>query len=147
MFGLGKKKSFDLLVLKPQINENLQGRRFVQILFPSIAANDFVQLMIRLQKSKLNTAESLGEIGGFSILTHIEGLEKITVMDEVQPEADPIPFQDFSNQLLNRFNILLNNDEIGEDQDQEEEDLLEEDGQDDLVYFIGEFTLMKDGSF
>ncbi len=145
MFGLGKKKSFDLLVLKPEINENAQGRKFVQILFPSIAANDFVQLMIRLQKSKLNSVESLGEIGGFSILTHIEGLEKITVMDEVQPEADPIPFQDFSNQLLNRFNGLLNHDE--NEEDREEEELLEEDGQDDLVYFIGEFTLMKDGSF
>ncbi|MEW9667456.1 hypothetical protein ABLT31_01170 [Ammoniphilus sp. 3BR4] len=145
MFGLGKKKSFDILLLKPDNDQKEKGRKIVQVLFPSIAANDFVQLMLRLQKSKLNTAEALGEIGGFTILSHIEGLEKITVMDEVQPEAEPIPFQDFSNQLLNRFNSMLNEDDIAEGS--EDEDMLEEEGQDDLVYFIGEFTLMKDGSF
>lgn len=145
MFGLGKKKSFDILLIKPGNEQKENGRKIAQILFPSIAANDFVQLMLRLQKSKLNSAEALGEIGGFTILSHIEGLEKITVMDEVQPEAEPIPFQDFSNQLLNRFNSMLDSEEHLEDQ--EDEDMLEEDGQDDLVYFIGEFTLMKDGSF
>ncbi|RXT14952.1 hypothetical protein [Ammoniphilus sp. CFH 90114] len=145
MFGLGKKKGFDLLLLKPDSAEKDSGRRFIQILFPSIAANDFVQLMLRLQKSNLNTKEILGDIGGFTILSHVEGLEKITVMDEVQPEAEPIPFQDFSNQLLNRFNSMLNEEEHMEEA--EDEDMLEADGQDDLVYFIGEFTLMKDGSF
>lgn len=145
MFGLGKKsKSFDVLLLKPQNVGNEQMRRFYQILFPSVVSSDFIQLMLRLQKSKLNTTEILGDMGDFSILSHIEGLEKITIMDQIHPESEPIPFQDFSNHLLNRFNNMLSGEE---EEEATEEDNMEVEEQEDLVYFIGELTLMKDGSF
>lgn len=145
MFGFGKKsKSFDVLVLKPQDAGQGHARRFYQILFPSSIAGDFIQLMLKLQKSQINSEEILGDLGGFSILTHIEGLEKITIMDQIHPESEPISFQDFSNHLLHRFNHALCGEEEGELADGHD---IETEGQEDLVFFIGEFTLMKDGSF
>lgn len=144
LFGFGKKsKNYDLLLLIPQDVEG-QGRRFYQILFPSAAASDFIQLMIKLQRSSLNSAQVLGDLGGFSVLSHIEGLEKVTILDQVHPESEPISFQDFSNHLLHRFNHMLSGEEGEEEGDGVD---LEAEEQDDLVYFIGEFTLMKDGSF
>jgi hypothetical protein len=144
VFGLGRKtKGFDMLLVKLD-NGSAEGARvFQSILFPAAAANDLVQLMTRLQKSKLNSKEYLGEYGGFTILAHIESAEKFNIMDTVHPEAEPLPIQDFASLIINRFNSLLSQEELveGEDAFENEED------QEDLVFFIGEFTLMKDGSF
>ncbi|MBP1930609.1 hypothetical protein [Ammoniphilus resinae] len=139
MFGFRKKnQSYHLLILKLEKDAN-EGKAFYQVYFPAEAAGDFVPLMLRLQRSKLNTKEILGELAGFTILTQIEDLQKITVLDHVQPEAEPISYHDFANVLLNRLNNLLSEEESPEDE--------LADFHEDLVFFIGELTLAKDGSF
>jgi len=139
VFGFRKKnQSYHLLILKLE-KEASEGKVFYQVYFPTEVAGDFVPLMLRLQRSKLNTKEILGELAGFTILTQIEDLEKITVIDHVQPEAEPIGYQDFANMMLNRLNNLLSEEESPEKE--------LEDYHEDLVFFIGELTLAKDGSF
>ncbi|MET3292694.1 hypothetical protein EDM56_18050 [Brevibacillus fluminis] len=133
MFGLGKKAkkldSHDMLIIKTE-----EGKRhFYQVTFPSVVGNDIVSMLEKLQKSKYNKPEFLGEIGGFHIITYIEGLMSVEVKDENDLEAHPLQIQDFANVLLRRLEALEESGKLDES--------------DDTAFFMGELTMLRDGSF
>ena len=133
MFGFGKKKkmdAFDLVIIKA---EEGKSRQFYLVSFPTMVANDIMSMFKKLEKSAFNKPEYLGEVGGFRIITHVEGYSDIRVIDEVEPEGTPIDIQDFSNILLRRLEAL---DESGKF-----------DGSEDLAFIMGELTMLRDGSF
>jgi hypothetical protein len=134
MFGFGKKAKkpdgTDLLIIK---TDEAKSRSIYQVAFPSFVANDIVSMLRKLERSSFNKPEFLGEIGGFRILTHIEALTGYEVIDEADLEATPVQIQDFANTLLRRLEAL---EESGKWE-----------GSEDLVFIMGELTMMRDGSF
>ncbi|MFY0544001.1 hypothetical protein [Brevibacillus sp. H7] len=134
MFGFGKKAkkldATDILIIK---TEEAKNRSFYQVAFPSLFANDVISMLQKLEKSPFNKPEYLGEIGGFRILTHMEGLTGFDVLDEADMEAHPAQIQDFANILLRRLEAL---EESGKFEDSE-----------DLAFIMGELTMLRDGSF
>lgn len=134
MFGFGKKAKkpdgIDILIIK---SEEAKNRNFYQVAFPSIVANDILSMLQKLEKSKLNTKEILGEIGGFRIVTHLEALTGFDVLDDADIEAHPVQIPDFANMLLRRLEALDENGALGES--------------DDLAFIMGELTMLRDGSF
>lgn len=134
MFGFGKKArkpdGTDILVIK---TEESKKRYFYQVAFPSIVANDIVTMLQKLEKSKLNKQELLGEIGGFRIVTHLEALTSYEVMDDADLEGHPVQIQDFANILLRRLEALEENGKLGDSED--------------IAFIMGELTMLRDGSF
>lgn len=134
MFGFGKKAKkmdgTDVLIIK---TEEAKNRNFYLISFPSMVANDVVSMLKKLEKSKLNKQELLGDIGGFRLTTHFEGLTGFEVFDEADLEAQPVPIQDFASTLLRRLEAL---EQSGKWEDSE-----------DLAFIMGELTMLRDGSF
>jgi hypothetical protein len=133
MFGFGKKKkldAFDLVIIK---TEGSSKRKFHQVVFPSAVANDIMQMFKKLQKSPFNKTDYLSDLGGFRMITHVEGFNTIEVLDEVEPEATPLQIQDFANILLRRLEGLENNPDF--------------DDSEDLAFIMGELTMLRDGSF
>lgn len=134
MFGFGKKAkkldAIDILIIK---TENGKNRYFYQISFPSAVANDIMSMFGKLQKSPFNKPEYLGDMGGFHMLTHLEGLTNAEVLDDADPEAQPVPIQDFANIMLRRLEAL---EESGQMEESEE-----------LAFIMGELTMLRDGSF
>lgn len=134
MFGLGKKAkkldTHDMLLIKTAEGKN---RSFYQVTFPSFVGGDIVSMLQKLQKSAYNKPEFLGEIGGFHIITHIEGFMSVEVMDEGDLEAHPLQIQDFANVLLRRLEALDENGDMEESED--------------LAFIMGELTMLRDGSF
>jgi hypothetical protein len=134
MFGFGKKAkkldATDILIIK---TEEAKNRSFYQVAFPGLFANDVISMLQKLEKSPFNKPEYLGEIGGFRILTHMEGLTGFDVLDEADMEAHPAQIQDFANILLRRLEAL---EESGKFEDSE-----------DLAFIMGELTMLRDGSF
>lgn len=133
MFGLGKKAkkldAHDILIIKTE-----EGKRhFYQVIFPSVVGNDIVSMLEKLQKSSYNKPEFLGEIGGFRIITYIEGLMSVEVKDENDLEAHPLQIQDFANVLLRRLESLKESGKLEES--------------DDMAFIMGELTMLRDGSF
>ncbi|HZG79846.1 MAG TPA: hypothetical protein VEZ13_03640, partial [Brevibacillus sp.] len=88
MFGFGKKAKkpdgIDILIIK---TNDAKNRNFYQVAFPSMYANDIVSMLKKLEKSKLNKREILGDIGGFNLATHLEALTSYDVSDENDLEA------------------------------------------------------------
>ncbi|WNC14078.1 hypothetical protein [Brevibacillus brevis] len=134
MFGFGKKakkpNGIDVLIIKA---EEAKNRSFYQVAFPSSVANDVLSMLKKLEKSKLNKQELLGEIGGFRILTHLEALTGFDIHDDADMEAHPVEIQDFANMLLRRLESL---EESGKLDDSE-----------DFAFIMGELTMLRDGSF
>jgi hypothetical protein len=134
MFGFGKKAKkpdgIDILIIKA---EEAKNRNIYQVAFPSIVANDILSMLQKLEKSKLNTKEVLGEIGGFRIVTHLEALTGFDVLDDADIEAHPVQIPDFANMLLRRLEALDENGAFEES--------------DDLAFIMGELTMLRDGSF
>lgn len=134
MFGFGKKAKkpdgIDILIIKA---DEAKNRNFYQVAFPSIVANDILSMLQKLEKSKLNTKEVLGEIGGFRIVTHLEALTGFDVLDDADIEAHPVQIPDFANMLLRRLEALDENGGLGESED--------------LAFIMGELTMLRDGSF
>ncbi len=134
MFGIGKKArkldTHDLLIIKTEEGKN---RTFYQVIFPSIFGNDIVSMFKKLERSPYNKQAYLGEIGGFRLATHIEGLNGFEVLDEVDIEAQPIQIQDFASILLRRLETLEENGQLEESED--------------LAFLMGELTMLRDGSF
>lgn len=133
MFGFGKKskklEGTDILMIKTSEAKN---RHFYMVAFPSMFANDIVSMLKKLEKSKLNKKEILGEIGGFHIVTHLEALTSYEVFDENDMEAQPVLIQDFASILLRRLEAI---DENGDGDDS------------DLAFIMGELTMLRDGSY
>lgn len=134
MFGFGKKakkpEGIDVLIIKTDEGAN---RHFYQVAFPTVYANDIVSMLQKLERSKVNKQEFLGELGGFRMVTHLEALTEITILDDADMEGHPIQIQDFANILLRRLEAL------------EEKGLL--DDNEDLAFIMGELTMLRDGSF
>ncbi|MBO8163304.1 MAG: hypothetical protein H0Z34_06240 [Brevibacillus sp.] len=134
MFGFGKKAKkadgFDILLIKTEEGKN---RNFYQVAFPSAVANDVISMFRKLQKSPLNKQEYLGEVGGFRMITHLEALTAVSVLDEADLEAHPVQIQDFANTLLRRLEALQ---ESGQFEESEE-----------FAFLVGELTMLRDGSF
>jgi hypothetical protein len=134
VFGFGKKarklETIDLLIIKAPEGKN---RSYYQVAFPSVVANDVVSMLGKLEKSPFNQPQYLGELGGFRAVTHVEGLTGFEVLDEADLEAHPVQIQDFANILLRRLEAL------------EESGAFEE--SEDLAFFLGELTMLRDGSF
>ncbi|WP_134684227.1 hypothetical protein [Brevibacillus migulae] len=134
MFGFGKKAKkldgTDILLIK---TDEAKSRSFYLVTFPSIVANDIASMLKKLERSVFNKSEFLGELGGFRILTHIDAATGYEVLDEGDMEAQPVQIQDFANILLRRLEAL---EESGKFEDSE-----------DLAFFLGELTMLRDGSF
>ncbi|QRG67008.1 hypothetical protein [Brevibacillus choshinensis] len=134
MFGFGKKAKkpdgIDILIIKA---DEAKNRSLYQVAFPSIVANDILSMLQKLEKSKLNTKEVLGEIGGFRIVTHLEALTGFDILDDADIEAQPVQIQDFANMLLRRLEVLDESGGLGDS--------------DDLAFIMGELTMLRDGSF
>lgn len=133
MFGFGKKAKkpdgIDILIIK---TNDAKNRNFYQVAFPSVYANDIVSMLKKLEKSKLNKREILGDIGGFHLATHLEALTSYDVFDENDLEAQPVMIQDFASILLRRLEAI---DESGDGDDP------------DLAFIMGELTMLRDGSY
>lgn len=134
MFGFGKKAKkpdgIDILIIKTVESKN---RHFYQVAFPSILANDILSMLQKLEKSKANQPEYLGEIGGFRIVTHLEALTSYDVLDDADMEATPVQIEDFANILLRRLENLEESGALGESED--------------IAFIMGELTMLRDGSF
>ncbi|MEJ8546837.1 hypothetical protein [Brevibacillus borstelensis] len=134
MFGFGKKvkkmEGTDVLIIK---TEEAANRDFYQVAFPSMYANDIVSMLRKLERSAFNQPEYLGEIGGFRLVTHLEAMMGITVMDEADMEGHPVQIQDFANILLRRLEALEERGVLGENED--------------IAFIMGELTMLRDGSF
>lgn len=134
MFGFGKKAKklagTDILIIKA---DQAKNRNFFQVAFPSVVANDVVSMLKKLEKSKLNKQEFLGDIGGFRLITHFEAMTGYEVFDEDDLEAQPVQIQDFASILLRRLEAL---EQSGKWDDSE-----------DLAFIMGELTMLRDGSF
>ncbi|GEC90156.1 hypothetical protein [Brevibacillus brevis] len=134
MFGFGKKAKkldgIDVLIIK---TEEAKNRNFYQVAFPSVVANDILSMLQKLEKSKMNKQEFLGEIGSFRIVTHLEALTSFEILDEADMEAHPVQIQDFANMLLRRLEALEESGKFGESED--------------LAFIMGELTMLRDGSF
>jgi selenocysteine lyase/cysteine desulfurase len=134
MFGFGKKAKkpdgIDILIIK---TDEAKNRNFYQVAFPSMVANDIVSMLKKLEKSKLNKPELLGEIGGFRIVTHLEALTSFDVLDDADMEAQPVQIQDFANILLRRLEALEESGKLGDSED--------------VAFIMGELTMLRDGSF
>ena len=134
MFGFGKKSNklngTDVLIVK---TEEAKNRNFFQVAFPSAVANDVVSMLKKLEKSKLNKPEILGDLGGFRMVTHFESMTGYEVFDEADLEGQPVQVQDFASILLRRLEAL---EQSGKWEDSE-----------DLAFIMGELTMLRDGSF
>jgi len=134
MFGFGKKAKkldgIDVLIIKTVEAKN---RNFYQVAFPSVVANDVLSMLQKLEKSKVNQQEFLGEIGGFRIVTHLEALTGYDVLDDDDLEGRPVHIEDFANILLRRLEAL------------EESGKMEE--SEDMAFIMGELTMLRDGSY
>ncbi|UFJ39765.1 hypothetical protein LOK74_17140 [Brevibacillus humidisoli] len=134
MFGFGKKAKkmdgIDILLIKTEEGKN---RTFYQVAFPSVVANDVISMFRKLQKSPFNKQEYLGDIGGFRMITHLEALTAVQVLDDVDMEAHPVQIQDFANTLLRRLEGLQESGQFEESED--------------FAFLIGELTMLRDGSF
>lgn len=134
MFGFGKKAKkpdgTDALIIK---TDDAKNRSLYLVAFPSIVANDIVTMLQKLEKSKLNKQELLGEIGGFRIITHLEAMTNIDVMDDADLEGHPVQIQDFANILLRRLEALEESGKLDES--------------DDIAFMMGELAMLRDGSF
>lgn len=103
------------------------------VIVPPRFSNDFDALLKKLEKSELNQSTYLPKWGKLMRTLHIEGAKGVNVFaDDVQP----MMFSDWANIMLSQLNQHM------EDEEQEFSSKLEE----DLVFFIGEFTLLRDGS-
>jgi hypothetical protein len=128
MFGLAKKwKTSDLLWIQTEG----QKQNLYILSFPTVIAADLMQLLTRLMQSRLNCPETLGEWGGFTLLLHAQACEKIAVLAEHEPLAQPLSYQDFAHAIVRRLNEKLEKENGEEDEE--------------LIYFLGEFTLLSDG--
>jgi len=134
MFGFGKKakkeNAFDIVILKA---EGAKNRQIYQIMFPSMVANDIMSMFKKLQKSPFNKPEFLGELGGFRLITHVEGLVNVEVLDDIDLDAHPVQIQDFANILLRRLESVETSEAHADS--------------DDLAFIMGELTMLRDGSF
>lgn len=102
------------------------------VIVPSQLSNDFDALHKKLENSTLNEITYLPKWGKIQRLLQIEGAKGIEVFSD---DIHPYMFSDWANIILNQLN-----------QHMDDEEKLSSKVEDELVFFIGEFTLLRDGS-
>lgn len=102
------------------------------VIVPPQLSNDFDALHKKLENSALNERTYLPKWGKIQRLLHIEGTKGIEVFSD---DIHPFMFSDWANIILNQLN-----------QHMDDEENLSSKVEDELVFFIGEFTLLRDGS-
>lgn len=122
----------DLFVL--QVERYKEGEpNVIFVMVPPQLSNDFEALHKKLENSELNQLAYLPKWGRILRTLHIEGATGIhMISDDVQP----ISFSDWANIILSQLNQHM------EDEDEGISSKLE----DELIFFIGEFTLLRDGT-
>ncbi len=122
----------DLFVL--QVERQKEGEpNVVFVMVPPQLSSDFDALHKKLENSVLNELTYLPKWGKISRTLHIEGASSINMLSD---DVQPISFSDWANIILSQLNQHM--------QDEEEE--LSSKLEDELIFFIGEFTLLRDGS-
>lgn len=121
----------DLFVI--QIERYKEGEpNLLFVMVPPGFSNDFDALHKKLESSELNQLTYLPKWGRLMRTFHIEGATGIKVFAE---DFQPISFSDWANILLSQLNQHM----------QDEEDLSSK-IEEELIFFIGEFTMLRDGS-
>lgn len=116
-----------------QVERYREGEpNIIFVLVPPPISNDFDALHKKLENSELNQAQYLPKWGKISRVLHIEGAQK---MNELADDLHPMTFSDWANIIVSQLN-----------QHMETEEEFSSKLEDDLVFFIGEFTLLRDGS-
>lgn len=126
----GKKEGFHGLLL---YIEHSEGANPLLLVMPQLVANDIISTMKKFEKSSLNSEQYLGKYGSFKLVYDIQGFKKIEIHEDSLPWSEPVLYTDYAKKITERLQQLV---------DEESEDLQEE-----LVYFIGEFTMMQDNGF
>lgn len=104
----------------------------LHIVVPQEVAADIVSTIKKLERSELNHYRFLGNLGPFTFVQDIQGFEKIEIHNDTLSWSEPLLYTDFAKKITDRLQTLIN----------EEENI-----QEDLVYFVGEFTMMQDNGF
>lgn len=122
----------DLFVL--QVERFREGHPNVLfVMVPPQISNDFDSLHKKLENSLLNQLAYLPKWGRITRVLHIEGA---TGLEMPADDIQPMSFSDWANIILSQLNQHM--------ADEEEE--LSSQLEDELIFFIGEFTLLRDGS-
>ncbi|WP_025026819.1 hypothetical protein [Caldalkalibacillus mannanilyticus] len=124
-----KKTGFHCLVLYVQSEEPHP----IHVVLPQEFAGDVISTMKKFEKSSLNNHRYIGNLGPFVIIQDIQGFQKIEIHNETLSWSEPILYTDFAKKINERLQNLI---------DDETNEVEEE-----LVYFIGEFTMMEDNGF
>lgn len=125
-------KNTDLFVVQREVVK--EGYPNIDlIIVPSGISTDFESLVKKLEDSQLNKENFLPHWGKILLLYHVVGVEKVKFYTE---DVQPILFSDWANRALLQLSEHL--EEEDPQYSQELEEL--------LIYFVGELTLLKDGT-
>jgi ABC-type Zn uptake system ZnuABC Zn-binding protein ZnuA len=124
-----KKSGFHCLILY------VQGEtpHPLHVVIPSDVAGDVISTIKKFEKSSLNEQQYIGSVGPFVIIQDIQGFQKIEIHNDTHTWSDPILYTDFAKKIAEKLQDL-----VDDDNDEVEED---------LIYFVGEFTMMMDNGF
>lgn len=125
-----KKEGFHCLVL--YIRSEGEAHPLFLVM-PQTVANDVISTMKKFEKSSLNTERHLGSLGSFVIVHDIQGFQKIEIHEDSLPWSEPTLYTDYAKKITERLQNLI---------DDETDDVEEE-----VIYFVGEFTMMQDNGF
>jgi hypothetical protein len=129
MFFSKKSGGFHCLVLFVNSDEPHP----MQIVVPQEVASDVISTLKKFEKSNLNQHRFLGNLGPFVIIQDIQGFNKIEIHNDTLSWSEPMLYTDYAKKISDRLQSLVN----------DESDEVEE----DLIYFVGEFTMMQDNGF
>lgn len=129
MFFSKKSDGFHCLVLFVNSDEPHP----MHIVVPQEVASDVISTLKKFEKSSLNQHRFLGNLGPFVIIQDIQGFNKIEIHNDTLSWSEPILYTDYAKKVADRLQALVN----------DESDEVEE----DLIYYVGEFTMMQDNGF
>lgn len=124
-----KKKGFHCLVLYIASDEPHP----LHIVIPQEVASDVLSTMKKLEKSSINHHRYLGSLGPFTIIQDIQGFGKIQIHNDTLSWSEPLLYTDYAAKISDRLQSFVNHE--GDDVEEE------------LIYFVGEFTMMQDNGF
>lgn len=103
------------------------------VVMPSEVSNDIISTMKKFERSPLNDPKFIGNHGRFTVVYDIQSFTKISIHHDAYPWSEPILYTDYAKSLAARLQALVKDED--------------EDVQEELVYFVGEFTMMQDNGF
>lgn len=124
-----KKTGFHCLMISV-MNDNPSPQL---IIMPNEVAADVISTIRKFEKSALNDEKYIGNKGPFTIVHDIQDFQKISIYNDAIPWSEPILYTDYAKVISDRLQDLM--------------DDVEEKVEEDLVFFVGEFTMMQDNGF